>query len=227
MPPIPEQIASIEAEYDSRIAAALRETEERRDAILVSVPFMICGVPLRILTLDDYLTLSVQGNAHVCHIPVPEAAPEAASFWTTHDVMLIWYLSPGFSASPAARAAFFKQAVLFDPIERAHGVGEYLRAVFADAPRGPTVVPGEAPPPDPVGVSFAIHWIATLAQRFPWSRAEIRALPLPELFQYLRLISAERRAAAGEAPIVFDAEVSRLWSEKLNRINALAAPPTS
>jgi hypothetical protein len=42
----------------------------------------------------------------------------------------------------------------------------------------------------------------------------------------LRLISAERRAAAGKAPIVFDAEVSRLWADKLNRINALSAPAT-
>jgi hypothetical protein len=227
VPPIPEQIASIEAEYESRIAAALRETEERRDAILVDVPFEICGVPIRVLTFDDYLTLSVQGNAHVCSLPVPEDEVTAANFWTTHDLMLIWYLSPQFSPSANARAAFFKQAVLFDPVERAQGVGEYMRAVFADAPRGPTVKPGEAPPPDPVGVSFAIHWIATLAARFPWSRAEIRSLPLPELFQYLRLISAERRAAAGKAPIVFDAEVSRLWEEKLKRINALGAASTS
>lgn len=227
MPQIPDQIAAIESEYDTRIAAALREAEERRDAILVQIPFEICGVPLRILTLDDYLTLSVQGNAHVCAVPVPDKPAEAAHFWTTHDLMLMWYLSPEFSPAPLARTAFFKRAALFDPVERAHGVGEYLRSVFADAPRGSTVAPGAVPPPDPVGVSFAIHWIGTIAERFPWSRAEIRALPLPELFQYLRLIAAERRAALGKPPVVLEAEVSRLWAEKLKQINALTAPSAS
>lgn len=217
------EIEAIEAEYAAKIAAARIASEERRDAVLVGVPFTICGVTVRLMTLADYLTLSVLGNAHVARIPVPQDKVEAARFWHTHDAMLLWFLSPQWSAAESAREEFFKRAALFDPDERVRGVLEYMHAVFADAPRGPSPEVDEPPPADPVGVSFAIHWIGVLARRFPWSRAEIRALPLPELFQYLRLIDAERRIELGRPLVHLDVDVSRLWAEKLQRIEARLA----
>jgi hypothetical protein len=220
-----DSVSAIEAEYAERISAAQRATEERRDAALVpGVPFEVCGVRLRVMTFDDFLTLIVCGNAHVTRVAEPEAERARRAFWALHNAQLIWFLSPEFSPDPARRDAFFADFGRFNNEQVERAVFEYIRELFADAPRGRTLPPGESPPPDPVGVSFAIHWTAALSKRFRWSRAELRALPLPELFQYLRLIAAEKKAKTGKFVYTLDSEVDRLWAEMLQRIAALNPP---
>ncbi len=223
MSQIEEQINFIEAEYAERIATAQRETEERRDGAMVGVPFCICGIQIRVMTLHDYLTLSVQGNAHVSDAEVPVNKAEAIRFWALHDAVLMWFLSSDFSREPEKRAAFIKRVAVLNAEQVGAGVAEYIRDIFADAPRGASASSGVPVPPDPVGVSFSVYWIAALAKRFHWSRSEILALPMPELFQYLRLIRAEQRAESGKQPYAIDSEVDRLWSEKLAKVNALLA----
>ena len=66
--------------------------------------------------------------------------------------------------------------------------------------------------------------LARIAKRFHWSRAEIRALSLPELFQYLSFIAAEKSIEdTGRLPAALDGEADRLWAEMLAQINALSS----
>lgn len=227
MPPAQLQIvASLQAEYSGRIAAAARETQERRDAAMVDTPVAICGLPIRRMTVDDYVALVVTGNAYVAHVCEPTEELARRAFWVEHAAYLVWFLSPEYTREKEKRDKFFATLAALNPAEMSSDLHAYLDEIFADAPRGPVHESDEPPPPpspDPVGVSFAAHWVARIAQRFPWSRAEIRALPLPELFQYLRIIAAEKRAAEGEQPIALDDAVDALWAEMNDKITTACA----
>lgn len=216
-----EAIAVVDADYAGRIAAAAIASQRRRDVAMLDVPYIICGFPIRLMTLDDYLALGIFRNAYVvaCHLPAEET--EQRAFWAGHDSQLLWYLSPGYSREDKARDKFLAALGAFDFTETHAEVCTYIAEIFADAPRGPEVGPDDPPPMDPVGVSFSAHWIARIAARFPWSREAIRSLPLPELFQYLRIIAAEKRVEKGEEPVALDNEIDHLWAEKNERINAL------
>ena len=223
------RVESITAAYAPRIAAAAQRDavnhaadNSRRDAALVEAPEMVCGIPLRALTLPDYLALIVAGNAHVTPAPVPEDPVAQIRFWAAHSYALVWLVSPSYRADPAARDAFVAtHAARLNHEALLAGLRDYLRGTFADAPRASSeTTPGAIPPPDPIGCSFALHWQHRIAAAYHWSREEIRRLPLKEMFQILRLIEAERKAKQGEllrAPL--SGEADRLWAEMLRHIN--------
>ena len=228
--------AEIEAAYAPRIAeAATRDAARRaaaaagRDAALVDSPRDICGLPVRRLTLDDYLILTVLGNAHVTRVEPPAAPAGAAAFWAVHHAQFVWWLSPEYLRTREARERFILSRIAPLPYaELAAAIDDYLREMFADAPRprGASLDSSAPRPSTQFSVSFAIHWIARLAAAFHWSRAEIRALPLPELFQYLAYLAAHDLAERGSPlPFALDGEADRLWAEMMAEMNAAAAQP--
>lgn len=212
----------IEAEYDAKIAAAQRATAERLDAVWVDAPFDVCGFPIRRMTLRDYVALIVANNAHVVQLEAPVDDVRRGRFWRDHNAQLMWFLSPDFAPRGEGLEGYLKSVGKLDPIRVDAEVREFIFEMFADAPRAPVLEGDAAPAADPVGVSFVAHWVGRVARRFPWSRAEILALPLPELWQYLRLIRAEKLRENGEAIVARDDAVDRLWAEKLEKLTALA-----
>lgn len=223
-----EAIAAIQNDYAGKIETATAAERDRRDAALIDVPFLVCGIPLRAMTLPDYLALIAAGNAHVSDVQVPREDGKIRPFWAAHNAQLIWLLSPEFVANnEKARDRFvIKTVARLDFVELCEGISEYLREMFADAPRGRPREDGEPVPHDAYGVSFGVHWIARIVKRFPWSRAEVRALPLPELFQYLRFITAEEMIENGKTPMgAGGTSADRLWAEMLGKINALNLNP--
>lgn len=218
----------IEAEFAPLIAAAAQRDQARRaaagrelDAALFDVPFEICGVPVRPMTVSDYLVLVVSGNAHLTAAEVPQDPDGELQFWTTQCHALLWLLSPEHRPDRVARDAFVAKLVGKSPFgEMMSGISEYLSETFSAAPRAAANKSDGAP--DPVGCSFLIHWQHRIASAYGWSRAEFRALPLKELFQILRVLDAEWAAKTGKRlrpPL--DGEVDRLWAEMLDRINGV------
>lgn len=224
-PDLKARLDAIDAEYAEKIDRARVASEDRRDLAFVDAPRSICGLTVRVLTLADYITLCAVGNAHFADVQQPSADLELRRFWCQHHAQLLWLISPDYRANdPKAAKAFAEKKVA--PLDFALLLGEvsdYLREVFTDAPRGAKPKDGEPILADPVGVSIFAHWISRISKRYPWSRADIRALPLPELWQYLRIIRAEQKIENGEQPSALDGEVDRLWAEKLEKQTQLLA----
>jgi hypothetical protein len=225
---------SIKAEYAARIAAAEQASLSRLDAAFVDVPFVVAGSEIiRAMCLPDYLALIVAGNAHVCgHQPPADATDEQVEqFWALQNAQLMWVLSPEFSRDTAARNRFLKRVGGLPFHRVCEDLTEYLRDTFADAPRRRQVV-GAAPRAPALRVSFAATWYHRFGAHLHWSRAEIRATPLRELFQLHRVIEfdesvkAASRAGRAVAPSLMNDEVDHLWGEMLDKINALQAQAT-
>lgn len=215
--------AAIEAEYAERIAAASAAEIRRRDAAFIDVPFLVAGAELiRPMCLPDYLVLIEAGNAHVCGLtPAPAATTaQVEQFWALHNAQFMWVLSPEFSRAPGALDAYLKRTGRLSFLRVCEDLGEYLRDTFADAPR-PAVTVGGAPQASPLRFSFAAVWYHRLGARLHWSRSEIRATPLRELFQLLRAIDVFEAFERGKRVTPLGDEVDRLWGEMLARINAL------
>lgn len=218
----------IQAEYAPRLAAAaardvaaMAEADTRRIGAVLDVPHEVCGIPLRAMTLVDYSALIVAKNPHVCAIPEPEDEDARRSFWASNNLALLWLLSPDYVAGdpPAVEAFAIKHADL-SLLEVTIGIAEYLADTFADAPRPRGGEEGEMKRPDPVRAGFPVYWLHRIACTYGWTREEIRALPLKELFQHLSIIEAEAlMKTSGRLPPFTDGEYRPLVSEMLQKMN--------
>jgi len=217
----------IQAEYAPKLRAAAdrdlaahAESDTRRVGAILDVPHDVCGIPLRAMTMVDYAALVVAGNAHATPTPQPEADADRLKFWASHNLVFLWLLSPDFVAGDAkARDKFVSRKAHLSLLDVAHGISEYLRDTFADAPRSQRVA-GEVESPDPIKAGFPIHWQHRLASNYGWTRAEIRALPLKELFQHLNLIEAEAAMKnAGRLLPNVEGEYRPLVAEMLQKMN--------
>lgn len=222
MPLTPDLVAQVEAEYAPKIAAAALAVRRRRDAGFLDAPFSVHGLVVRPMSLADYIALRAAGNAHVCHEPAPEGVTED-KFWALHDAALLWTLSADFTPVDAAREAFVASLAAM-PYEDLHtAVLVYLEETFADSPwQGGKGKPG-AGGDDPFRISIFAHWLAEVAAVVPWSRAELRALPLTEFFQYLRLARANAAIARKERPKPPSDEIDRAWAAMQTEMMARAS----
>jgi len=213
---------SFDIEFTAKIEAARLETQARRDGAFVDIPFLASGIPIRQMCLPDFLALIAIGNAHVTGLqpPAEATASDCTQFWALHNAQLAWLLSPDFSPDASPRDAFLKNLGRRDHVEFSMHIAEYLRDTFADAPT-PSRAVGGAPQADPFRVSFAARWYHRIATAYGWSRTEIRATPLRELFQLLRTIDAYDALKAGQFPGGATDETDRLWAEYLQKITAL------
>lgn len=217
-------MSAIAAEFAAKIEAAAHRVGARRDCAWLAVPFPICGVDLREMTLRDYLTLILSGNAHVTAQPVPADPLEAAGFWAAHDVQLLWLLSPDFRPGDLkARARFISRAAGFSASAVREGLTAYLAETFADARRGGAGAdPKQA---DPLKVSFVACYVHRLASAYGWRVEEIQSLPLKQLFQLVRLCEVDAAYKAGKQPPLAPDETDHLWAQYLAALNA--SPPSS
>lgn len=222
--------SEIQASYAPRIAAALASAAAIREGAFVAVPFEVCGLKLRPMSLRDYLHLVIAGNAHVAAAaPPPEDPVEALRYWSAHHAQLLWAVWEGsILGVPRARDAFIRDRVApLDYLALSAGLAEYLAETFFDAPRAARPAPG-APAPEPVNdplrVSFVAHDVHRFAAAYGWPMEQTLALPLKVAFQLRRLIRADQQLAAGVSLTPHFDESDRLWGEMLDQLNA---PPAA
>lgn len=178
--------------------ACEREARVRQDACLPGALTRICGVPVRQMTLDDLVLLDAAGNPFVCGGVA--TAPHIAQF--------LWIISPQFGAfrsldgrpfprirawrEARAKARFTRSIRLIDSTEAIAGIQSYMDEMFLDTPPSRSGHDNEPPI-----VSFSASIVSVLATRFGWTHAEVRSLPIPLIYQYIRLITDRDRAEAG------------------------------
>ena len=208
-----------------RDAAARSGKEVKRAAAFLDVPFDVCGILLRPMTVVDYVALIVSENAHVVATVAPATGAEEMKFWAAHNMAFLWAMSYDYKpGSEAARSAFIAKHAhqSFDAISE--GIVDYLVETFGESKRGRARGDNALAPADLVGASFVAHWQHRLSSAYGWSREQFRQLPLKELFQIFRVLDAEDMAKAGKEPHAqLEGEADRMWAEMLQRVNEV--PP--
>lgn len=164
-------------------AEAVREERRRRNRSEFALPDTVCGVTVRPLTLAD---ITVLQEAGVCFFDESPDAYDAA----TSLVMLLWWQWTRRPAKAKDRLKRrFARAVGYVSTERAQKeLDEWLYWQFADAPPRKEGTGGTSPPI----ASFAVSMCDAVASHCAFSRAEIMALPLPVLWQHVKLAQVAR-----------------------------------
>lgn len=217
--------AEIREHYAHRIAAAQAAAALRRDLAWVDAPHLVAGaIPLRPMCLPDYLALIVAGNAYVNDLTLPADPAGTDAFWAAHNTQFLWRLSPDYRLNDSAAAArFARRRVAPLPHDLvASDIAEYLADTFTDAP-APVLEAGRVRASPPFPVSFAGAWTHRLATAYGWSRAEIAATPLKEIFQLFRLIDRDREREAGLTPAPLPDETHALRAQMLAALEQLPA----
>jgi hypothetical protein len=198
-------------------AEAVAKEREWRDFVMLGLPYLICGVEIRILTLAEMLVFMSINHPLFTGGFVPRSAV----------FNLLWFLSPeylapgnavftGFAAwryrrkAARARRHYVARLATLDQATLRDGVDEYLDMCYLDSPGGSN------------GSSRSTaSWLATaehhIASRYGWSRAEIRTTPLPEFFQLLRKISGEGEGRSVEDNKLSDSIVDK-WLIEINSL---------
>jgi len=151
---------------------ACQKQDAIRDAAFLDAPLTLCGLPVRLMTARHLAILTHCGNGFVT---AGEIKPE-------HIPQLLWVLSPKFECGNAKRMADVSIAISNLPFAKCvREIEAYLDDMFLDSP------PSEGKP----GESYN-SWLASivdlLAREYGWRQDEILNLPLPCVFQYVRII---------------------------------------
>jgi hypothetical protein len=158
-------------------AKALALEEELRGFAFLDLPQAVCGVPLKAPTLRQAIALiNIRSPFFVGG---RKGGADVAAF--------LWFLSPGYNpADRPARAKFLHRIARKRLGTCIRQIDRFLDDVMLDAP--PTQ---EGPRTTPF-VNFAARLVETFAVEYGWSESAVLDLPLPRLFQYLRLIELRR-----------------------------------
>lgn len=157
-------------------AEAARLQDQRRDAAFLDLPLTLCGVECRHLTPRRLAVLMVAQSPFVCGgMPMPEHVPH-----------FLWALRPEFGyGKNAVRDAFTKEKTAQLSYDAAvKEIVAYVEECFMDAP----AADGEQ---QESFNSWLAYIVDALASEYGWTQDAILDLPLPCVFQYLRVI--ERR----------------------------------
>lgn len=184
--------AKVWAEYTPKIEAVrASEKEALESAFILGAPEFVDGVPIRRLTLGDWMLLIVADNAYGRGGEIKE-----------EDVFgAMWILSLGFDAKDTR-----KRDLCFEALAKNHnlnalatGLNEMFDRAFLAAPLGSGGSADDGTKRgDPPKVGFVASIIHRIATSYHWSRQQILDTPLCELFQYLRQIEADDYAKAGK-----------------------------
>ncbi len=151
-------------------AAVERETESRTLAFAGALE-MVCGVPVRPITLQDVIVLDGAKSPFICGgIP------------TAEDIILfLWLQSPDYSKSRWRLKRFARKHRRLDYGDSCKAIFSIVDEAFMDAPKGggPEQLPYYA-------------WPAALvdmfASEYGWSEEAILKSPIKRLFQYRKAI---------------------------------------
>jgi hypothetical protein len=202
-------------------AEAVAREQQARDTALLNVPYSICGIDVRIMTVGDFLALSAAKHPFISGGTIPTRLDIAS---------LLWFLSPDYlrpaldGASPwrawlhrrraaKRRAKFARVALRLDYGEARRAIDDYLDFCFLDCPSGGDGIQSRTP-----CTSWVVSAQHVLAKSYGWTPATIQALTLPEYYQHLRRIHMDNQP--GYVPL-------SKWSGEakdnfLNKLNSMA-----
>jgi len=150
---------------------------EARDFVWSGCNAIVCGEPIRIMTVRDWRILAVAGNPYVVG---GDALEE-------HDLMLLWWLSPMRSDKKKERASFCRKIAQIDAEQRADEISEYIELIFLDSPpRSDGPYQAHRSSAQECGI------VDRLAFEYGWTDEHILSLPLPRAFQLLNRIDARK-----------------------------------
>lgn len=187
-------------------AAQRRESEQLDAAFFAEFPRKIDGIPVRPLTLRDYLAHRVSMNPYVIG---GEVMPH-------HAMQFIWVQSLAYRAGDEKAlekwAAAIARRHLLSNLHQ--GVADFIADTFMLAGGSGRRTEGE-----PERISQASYLIDRLASAYGWTPAIILALPLQQIFQLTRVMDGRKSAEAGKPPANFFGESDRLFSKALEALN--------
>lgn len=202
--------------------AALAETEmageaERRAEDFIEVSRTVCGLELRQLTPRDLLLLDYAKSPFV----------SGGEIDPTQVTKFLWHMLDRQPAGWLSQRRFFRHCAGLPYEASIAAIQAYIARHFADAPGGGGGGGGSAENNRPLGTSFVAPLIVRLATGIPsLTPPAIMDTPLPQLFQYRKILDAEAAARSGQR-LREQSPVDRLLCECLaecNRINAEKAP---
>lgn len=186
-------------------AEAVAREMEAREVAMLGVPYSICGVDIRIMTVADYLALSAAKHPFVVGGVIPGRVDIASFLWFLSPQ----YVRPGPWFANRKRSKFARKALRLNYADARDAIDEYLDLCFLDCPLSNGV---EAATPSTSWVVSAQH---ILAKTYGWTPQTIRSLTLPEYFQHLRRIHMDNRP--GYTPISkWSGEAKDRFLNKLN-----------
>lgn len=170
-------------------AEAVKHENDVRDAAVLNLNALICGVEIRQMTLRHWLILDgIESPFLNGALPDPDKK----------DIeKFLWVLSPHFTPRWSfAKAQLVRRARKLPYGEAVVSIRSFVEDTFQDSPPSEGDDKWRAPE-----ASFGANVICSLALRFHWSRDAILDLPLKESFQHLKLIRMRGEAERGEKPI--------------------------
>lgn len=198
--------------------AALAETEMAGDAVrraedFIEVSRTVCGLELRQLTPRDLLLLDYAKSPFVAGGDIAPA----------HVAQFLWQMlerQPGWWGE----RRFFRHCRALGYDTSIAEIKAYVDRHFADAPAA------GGSDGRPLGTSFVAPLIVRISAGIPsLTPAAIMDTPLPQLFQFRKVLDAEAASRSGRK-LRDQSPVDRLLCECLaecNRLNAAAAEPLS
>jgi hypothetical protein len=199
--------------YAALHEAALAEEAERRAEDFIAVPRTVCGLELRVITPRDLLHLNLAGSPFVA----------GGEIDATHIAQFLWQMLDRQPRSWWGERKFFRHCAGLNYTESVAEIRKFIDRAFADSPRGGG---GGGDDARPIGTSFVAPLIVRIATGIPSLTPDaIMDTPIPQLFQYRKILSAE--AAARNGGKFRDASpADGLLSQCLDEANRLNAAPT-
>ena len=185
--PVDEYRAAVEAETTAR------------DIAFLDAPDVVCGKPVRKMTIPDVIMLDGLASPFVCGGRQP----------TPDDVVtFLWVMNPKRTRSRFKQWMFSRSCRGMSYGKAVIAIREIVDEAFLDAPGGGS---GER--------MTYYSWVATLVDRFAfeygWTRSEVLSVPLAQLFQLLKALTRRNNPKA----VFFNKsmEIRAKWLEEVNR----------
>lgn len=153
---------------------AVEQENEARDIAFLDVPEVVCGKPVRAMTVQDVIMLDGLASPFVCG---------GESLEPKDVVMFLWYLNPKRTGSRLAQWRFSFSCRNLKFIESVLEVQEFVARMFMDAPASG----------DQTERLSYYSWAASLVDKFAseygWSDEKTLTTPLPRLFQLMKAMA--------------------------------------
>jgi hypothetical protein len=182
---------------------ALEQEELQRNVAFLDVPELICGIEVSPFTLNHLCRLQCISSPFVC-----------GGVMSPADVALfLWAVSPEYHPKARLRRwLFIRRARGLNYADTVKAIEQYLADAFADRTGGGSR--GFSPP----NWSGYASICASLAAEYGWSVSQIMAMPVKQVWQFLRIVERRTNPKATFSNRRSEA-VRRDWLDTINKRN--------